>query len=100
MLTPGQFCTARKWQPGLQQIKRTLCAEAGSAGRIDNAMWCYPEAFDDSAELAGWMACYPSLLRCFIDGEAVRAQAGGYYGGWITDDVVGPFKGEPGTGHW
>ncbi|MCF7985747.1 MAG: DUF427 domain-containing protein [Thiohalocapsa sp.] len=72
----------------------------GSAGRIDNAVWCYPDALDDSAELAGWYACYPSLLRCFVDGEPVRAQAGGYYGGWITDDVVGPFKGEPGTAHW
>jgi hypothetical protein len=30
----------------------------------------------------------------------VRAQAGGFYGGWITSEVVGPFKGEPGTGHW
>ncbi|MTW23067.1 hypothetical protein [Allochromatium palmeri] len=33
-------------------------------------------------------------------GETVRAQAGGYYGGWITSEVVGPFKGESGTGHW
>ena len=39
-------------------------------------------------------------LDCFIDDERVRPQAGGFYGGWITDDVVGPFKGEPGTWSW
>jgi hypothetical protein len=50
--------------------------------------------------IAGYFSCYPARLDCFIDGERVRPQAGGYYGGWITDDVVGPFKGEPGTGHW
>ena len=36
--------------------------------------------------------------RALVDGELVRPQAGGFYGGWITDEVVGPFKGDPGTG--
>ena len=34
------------------------------------------------------------------DGEPVRPQAGGFYGGWVTNDLVGPFKGEPGTLGW
>jgi uncharacterized protein (DUF427 family) len=72
----------------------------GSDGRIDNALWRYPDAGGDAGVIAGWLACYPSLLRCFVDGEPVRPQAGGFYGGWITDDIAGPFKGEPGTGHW
>lgn len=38
--------------------------------------------------------------ECTIDGELVRAQAGGFYGGWITDEIEGPFKGEPGTSGW
>ena len=38
--------------------------------------------------------------RCTVDGEVVRAQEGGFYGGWITADVVGPFKGGPGTAGW
>jgi uncharacterized protein (DUF427 family) len=89
--------------------RRTFCEWKGEAeyfhvqtsgGRIENALWRYPNAFDEAARIAGWFACYPSLLRCLVDGEPVRPQAGGYYGGWITDDVVGPFKGEPGTGHW
>jgi uncharacterized protein (DUF427 family) len=89
--------------------RRSFCEWKGEAeyfhvqtsdARIDNALWRYPSALDEAACIAGWYACYPSLLRCLVDGELVRAQAGGYYGGWITDDVVGPFKGEPGTGHW
>jgi hypothetical protein len=35
-----------------------------------------------------------------VDGETVRPQAGSFYGGWITDEIVGPFKGEPGTMFW
>jgi hypothetical protein len=35
-----------------------------------------------------------------VDGTRVRAQAGGFYGGWVTDEIVGPFKGEPGTWSW
>jgi hypothetical protein len=35
-----------------------------------------------------------------VAGEIVRPQPGGYYGGWVTNDIVGPFKGDPGTGGW
>ena len=62
--------------------------------------WCYerPRArFDDIAKC---IAFYPGRVECRLGGELVRAQAGRFYGGWITPDVVGPFKGEPGTGHW
>ena len=37
---------------------------------------------------------------CYVDGERVKPQPGGFYGGWITNDIVGPFKGEPGTEGW
>ena len=37
---------------------------------------------------------------CFLDDERVRPQPGEFYGGWVTDEIKGPFKGEPGTGHW
>ena len=40
------------------------------------------------------------LDGCFVDGEKVLPQPGGFYGGWITSDIVGPFKGEPGTWGW
>ncbi len=47
------------------------------------------------------VAVMPGLVdRCVVDGETVEPQAGGFYGGWVTSRVVGPFKGEPGTWGW
>ena len=53
------------------------------------------------SELTGLIAFFPGRVdACFLDDEPVRPQPGSYYGGWITDDVVGPFKGDPGTDGW
>ena len=95
LLTPSHRRTFCEWKGEAEYFH-----VQGGTGRIENAFWRYPQAMDDAAVIAGWYACYPSLLRCLVDGKSVRSQAGGYYGGWITDEVVGPFKGEPGTGHW
>lgn len=62
--------------------------------------WSYPAPTKAFAALAGWLSFYPGRVDCIVDGQRVRAQAGGFYGGWITDDITGPFKGEPGTGGW
>ena len=43
---------------------------------------------------------YPRLIECYIDHERVRPKPGGFYGGWITNEIVGPWKGEPGTHGW
>lgn len=62
--------------------------------------WRYPEPHGDYAALAGYVGFFPGRVRCTVDGERVRPQPGGFYGGWITDEIVGPFKGEPGTEDW
>lgn len=67
---------------------------------IEDAAWSYPEPFGGFESIAGYLSFYPSKLECLVDGERVRPQPGGFYGGWITDEIVGPFKGEPGTGSW
>ncbi len=73
----------------------------GSGRRAARAAWTYPEPVDAYAALAGHVAVMPGLVdACFVDGERVRAQEGGFYGGWVTDRVVGPFKGGPGTWGW
>lgn len=69
-------------------------------GRIPAAVWAYESPKPAFAEIAGWMSCYPEHLDCTVDGEAVTGQPGGYYGGWVTGELVGPFKGEPGTQGW
>ena len=65
------------------------------------AAWSYAHPNPAYADLAGMVAFYPALMdACFVDEELVHAQPGGFYGGWITSDVVGPFKGSPGTNWW
>ncbi len=62
--------------------------------------WCYPSPSASFAAIAGWPSFYPGRIECRVDGERVKPQPGGFYGGWITGEICGPVKGEPGTGHW
>ncbi len=67
---------------------------------ITRAAWSYPSPSPGFEEIKDWVAFYPSKIECTVDGELVKAQAGGFYGGWITPEITGPFKGEPGTRGW
>jgi uncharacterized protein (DUF427 family) len=65
------------------------------------AAWAYDEPSPAFAPLAGHVAFYAGRMdACYVDGEPVTPQPGDFYGGWITRDVVGPFKGEPGSRGW
>ena len=88
----------------------SFCEYKGMAGYVTvrvgdrtavDAGWFYPDPSPAFAGLRGYIAFYPGLMdRCLVDGEPVTPQPGGFYGGWITRDVVGPFKGGPGTSGW
>ena len=62
--------------------------------------WSYDNPHQTFAAIDGFVSFYPARIACYVDGEQVTAQAGGFYGGWVTSKIVGPMKGEPGTGHW
>jgi uncharacterized protein (DUF427 family) len=63
--------------------------------------WSYEDPTPGFEHLRGAVAFYPDRVdRALVDGEEVRPQPGRFYGGWITDEVVGPFKGDPGTLGW
>jgi uncharacterized protein (DUF427 family) len=62
--------------------------------------WSYPDPTPAFLPIRDYFAFYPVALACFVAGERVRAQPGQFYGGWITWEIVGPFKGEPGTENW
>lgn len=68
-----------------------------AAGRLERAAWSYDRPFGEAAMIAGHVAFYADRLACFVGGERARPQAGGFYGGWITAELVGPFKGDPET---
>lgn len=68
---------------------------------VRRAAWTYREPREGFRSIQDYVAFYPGTMdECYVDEERVRAQPGGFYGGWITDDVVGPFKGAPGTAGW
>ena len=63
---------------------------------IARAAWTYLQPTSSFAAIAGWIAVYPALMDgCWIDGEQAQPQFGGFYGGWISSGVLGPFKGDP-----
>jgi len=65
------------------------------------AAWGYDTPNERFEAIRGFVAFYPALMdACFVDGERVEPQDGGFYGGWVTSAVVGPFKGGPGTRGW
>jgi hypothetical protein len=67
---------------------------------LENVAWSYEDPYREFAAIGSHLAFYPARLDCFVDGSRVRPQAGGFYGGWVTPEIVGPFKGDPGTGGW
>jgi uncharacterized protein (DUF427 family) len=94
----------------IQSPRSSFCEWKGQAGYYsiqvgdrlaENVAWFYPTPTEGFATIANYIAVYPSRMdSCWVDGELVQSQAGDFYGGWITSDIVGPFKGEPGTWGW
>lgn len=90
--------------------RRSFCEFKGEATYFDivgpqatarEAGWTYPNPAPGYGDLLGMVAVYPGRVdRCLVDDEVVRAQEGGCYGGWITGELIGPFKGAPGTTGW
>ncbi len=66
----------------------------------EEVAWSYPDPSPRFVAIRDAVGFYPGRVACTVDGERVRPQPGHFYGGWVTDDIVGPVKGEPGTGHW
>ncbi len=90
--------------------RSSFCEFKGEASYLDvvvgdrvsiDAAWEYPDPSRGFEALKDHVAFYPGRVdACFVDGEKVKAQDGGFYGGWITSEIVGPFKGAPGTRGW
>jgi len=88
----------------------SFCEWKGRAGyytavvgerRLENVAWFYPDPTPAFAAIRRYVAFYPEPMDgCFVDGERVQPQPGNFYGGWITSDVVGPFKGGATTRGW
>ena len=62
--------------------------------------WDYPEPNAAFSALHDYLGFYPERLRCTVAGARVTGQGGPFYAGWVTAEIVGPWKGERGTEHW
>ncbi len=91
---PGHsYC---EWKGVARYFDVVVPGDAGLPRRLSRAVWQYPEPAPAYAALAGWYALYPGLMDgCWLDRERVIPQPGGFYGGWITSELEGPFKGDP-----
>ena len=90
--------------------RRSFCEWKGLAtywslrqdGRtVAECAWSYPDPTPAFASIRDHLAVYPAAMdACFVDDERVTPQPGHFYGGWVTANLIGPFKGAPGTMGW
>ena len=89
---------------------RSFCEWKGTASYFDyynnneyinNIGWCYSNPYYKFLPIKNFISFYASKVdKCFVDKKEVFKQEGSYYGGWITDNLIGPFKGGEGTEGW
>lgn len=115
---PTYYLPVDSWRRGSLQAAAgsSVCEWKGAAEYLDvvartgggtvlareaAAAWRYPTPRQPYEALSHYVSVYPGRMESVtVNGELVRPQEGGFYGGWITDDVVGPFKGQPGSWGW
>jgi uncharacterized protein (DUF427 family) len=93
-----------------RESNQTFCEWKGVAhywtlraeGRVSaGAAWSYARPDEGFQELRHYLAFHAGRVdACFVGSDRVVPQPGEYYGGWITRELVGPFKGEPGSERW
>ncbi|GAB3775227.1 uncharacterized protein (DUF427 family) [Nocardioides ginsengisegetis] len=109
---PTYYLPHEAFAPGVLRAAEgsSYCEWKGRAAYYDllsggvvapRAAWTYPQPTPGFEPIVHALAVMPALVeRCAVDGETVVPQAGGFYGGWVTSRVAGPFKGEPGSMGW
>jgi uncharacterized protein (DUF427 family) len=90
--------------------RTTFCEWKGSASyytikvgdkTVVNGAWYYRQPSKGYESITNHIAFYPARMdACYVNNERVQSQEGDFYGGWVTSDIVGPFKGGPGTYRW
>jgi uncharacterized protein (DUF427 family) len=104
-LEPSGRATMCEWK-GQSRYWTLVVADRDRAVRVGervarNAAWSYPQPWPGYEEIQDCIAFYAGWMDvCTVDGHRVVPQPGEFYRGWITPEIVGPFKGEPGTEGW
>ena len=96
-LVPVERTTVCEWKG----VARYVDVVVAGASPLREVGWWYPRPDSRYPSLIDRVAIYTGPFEAVtLDGERVLPQPGGFYGGWITGEVVGPFKGEPGSRGW
>ncbi len=96
VLTPSARTSFCEWKGRAEYVNVT-----GGGRTVRDAGWFYPAPTPGFAALRDHVAVYAGPMdACFVDDEQVTPQPGGFYGGWVTANLVGPFKGARGTEFW
>ena len=108
--TTSRARTSSQGDSSCRAARATVCEWKGAAtyfdvvtpgGRVERAAWTYTAPKAGFEEIRDAVAFYAQAVdECWVDDERVIPQEGSFYGGWITSDVVGPFKGAAGTTGW
>ena len=95
-LSPARGGSLCEWKGRAQYFDLEI-----NGKRVSQAAWSYPDPTPGFAGIKDHVAFYAGPMdACLVDGERVIPQPGGFYGGWITAEISGPFKGSPGTEAW
>ena len=95
-LTPNSQTSMCEWKGKAKYFDFKLDRQC-----VENIGWCYDNPSASFAQLRHYISFYASKAdECFVNGEKVTAQKGDFYGGWITSNLRGPFKGGAGTWGW
>jgi len=96
LLRPGEGRSFCEWKGEARYFDAVI-----DGRRTERVAWSYPAPVPRFAALADHLAFYlPAVDAGRVDDERARPQPGGFYGGWVTDDLAGPFKGGPGSMGW
>jgi uncharacterized protein (DUF427 family) len=109
---PSYYLPPDAFAPGalVKSARSSFCEWKGRAaywtirggGKIAvDAGWSYPAPSPAFAAMRDHVAVYAAAMdACFVGDEQVTPQPGGFYGGWVTANLIGPFKGSAGTEFW
>jgi uncharacterized protein (DUF427 family) len=95
LLKPFPGTSICEWKGAAKYWTLETCTSAPEA-----VGWSYPMAQAPYGAISEYFAFYPGRVECFVNSERVRPQPGYFYGGWITNEIVGPWKGDRGTEWW
>lgn len=99
VLGPARLAGICEWKG--RAVLFDVHAGGASAMPIPGAAWAYPDPTPGFRAIAGYVAFYAGPMEaCTVGGVRAEPQPGGFYGGWITPGIVGPFKGGPGSMGW